>query len=86
MACRTCKGHVFDTGDLAVSAAIRGHGGALGDMNLVNECQEVGTLVAPFEDVVDEGPAYCLVYSNRKTALPKIQPLRNWLQSSRAAP
>jgi LysR family transcriptional regulator, glycine cleavage system transcriptional activator len=78
------KGQVFDTSDLALSAAIRGQGVVLGDINLVEECIHEGSLVAPFATIAIEGPAYCLVYSADRAALPKIQALTRWLEATGA--
>jgi LysR family transcriptional regulator, glycine cleavage system transcriptional activator len=74
------KGQIFDTIDMSVSAAIRGQGIALGDLGLAMESLNDGVLIAPFEDVVDDGPPYCLVYSNQRAAQSKIQALRQWLE------
>ena len=73
------RGQTFDTLDLALSAATRGQGVALGDLNLVRESLRDGVLVAPFEHVLDQGVAYYLVYPPNRARLPKIRALREWL-------
>ncbi len=79
------RGQTFDTLELALSAATRGQGVALGDLNLVRESIRDGVLVAPFERVLDQGVAYYLVYPPSRANLPKIRALREWLLSAAAA-
>jgi LysR family glycine cleavage system transcriptional activator len=73
------RGSTFDTLELALSAATRGQGVALGDLNLIRESLRDGVLVAPFEHVFDQGVAYYLVYPPYRAHLPKIRALREWL-------
>jgi LysR family transcriptional regulator, glycine cleavage system transcriptional activator len=73
------RGPTFDTLELALSAATRGQGVALGDLNLIRESIRDGILVAPFECVLDQGIAYYLVYPPHRAHLPKIRALREWL-------
>jgi DNA-binding transcriptional LysR family regulator len=73
------RGATFDTLELALSAATRGQGVAVGDLNLMRESLRDGVLVAPFEHVLDEGIAYYLVYPPYRADLPKIRALRDWL-------
>jgi LysR family glycine cleavage system transcriptional activator len=82
------RGQTFDTLELALSAATRGQGVALGDLNLIRESLRDGVLVAPFDLVLDQGVAYYLLYPPHRRQLPKIQALRDWLAAaagSRAA-
>src|SRR5258708_41208 len=51
LAAHTYREQVFDTLDLAFSAAARGLGVALGDLNLVGENLTSGSLVTPFKRV-----------------------------------
>lgn len=73
------RGQTFDTLDLALSAATRGQGVALGDLNLVRESLNDGVLVAPFETELNQGIAYYLIYPTPRAQLPKIRALREWL-------
>lgn len=73
------RGQTFDTLELALSAATRGQGVALGDLNLTHESLRDGVLVAPFDLVLDHGVAYYLLYPPHRRLLPKIQALREWL-------
>ena len=66
----------FDTLELALSAATRGQGVALGDLNLLQESLRDGVLVAPFDCVLDQGIAYYLAYPATRAAAPKIRSLR----------
>jgi LysR family glycine cleavage system transcriptional activator len=76
------RGQSFDTLELALSAATRGQGVALGDLNLVRESLSDGILVAPFEQVLDQGMAYYLIYPPQRAALPKIRAFRDWLTAA----
>ncbi|MDB6048741.1 MAG: Transcriptional regulator [Pseudomonas sp.] len=73
------RGQTFDTLDLALSAATRGQGIALGDLNLVRESLKDGVLVAPFETELNQGIGYYLIYPALRAQLPKIRALREWL-------
>jgi DNA-binding transcriptional LysR family regulator len=75
-------GQTFDTLELALSAASRGQGVAMGDLTLVHESLANGTLVAPFADVLDQGKGYFLVYPLQRAERPKIRALRAWLEAS----
>ena len=72
----------FDTLELALAAATRGQGVALGDLNLIRESLRDGVLIAPFERLLDEGIAYYLVYPPYRAQLPKIRALREWLSEA----
>jgi LysR family transcriptional regulator, glycine cleavage system transcriptional activator len=73
------RGTTFDTLELALAAATRGQGVALGDVNLMRESLRDGVLIAPFERLLDQGIAYYLVYPPYRAQLPKIRALREWL-------
>jgi DNA-binding transcriptional LysR family regulator len=75
------RGPTFDTLELALSAATRGQGVALGDMNLVREALRDGVLVAPFDCILDLGVAYYLVYPPHRAQVAKISAFRDWLIS-----
>jgi DNA-binding transcriptional LysR family regulator len=73
------RGQTFDTLELALSAAARGQGVALGDLNLIRESLTDGILVAPFDMVLNQGISYFLIYPSQRAQLPKIRALRDWL-------
>ena len=73
------RGQFFDTLDLALSAATRGQGIAMGDYNLLGESFRDGVLAQPFPMVLDRSMSYYLVYPESRRALPKIKALRDWL-------
>ncbi len=78
-------GQTFDTLELALSAATRGQGVALGDLNLLAESLADGVLVAPFDHVLDQGVSYFLIYPPQRGQLPKIRALRDWLVAAAPA-
>jgi DNA-binding transcriptional LysR family regulator len=78
------RGQTFDTLELALAAAAGGQGVALGDLNLVRSNLEAGTLVAPFETILDEGIGYYLVYPEHHGQMHKILVLRESLISTQA--
>ena len=73
------RGQVFDTLDLAMSAAIRGQGVAIGDLTLLQESLDDGVLVTPFDLRIESGNAYYLVYPPQRGQQVKIKALRAWL-------
>ena len=79
------RGQTFDTLELALTAATRGQGVAIGDLNLIRESLEAGLLVAPFAQTVEQGLSYYLAYPPDRAQQPKIKVLREWL-SLRAMP
>ena len=74
------RGQIFDTLELALSAATRGQGVALGDVNLRQESLRDGVLVRPFNVVLDRGISYYLVFPKIRGQLPKIAALTKWLE------
>lgn len=81
----TRRGQTFDTLELALAAATRGQGVAIGDLNLVRESLRDGILVAPFKQTIVRGLAYYLVYPPDRAQQPKIRTLREWLTRSARA-
>ena len=73
------SGQTFDTLELALSAATRGQGVALGDLNLLKESLDDGVLVAPFDCVLDQGVSYFLVYPEGRGQTSKLRALKDWL-------
>ncbi|MEO6624878.1 MAG: LysR substrate-binding domain-containing protein [Burkholderiaceae bacterium] len=76
------RGQTFDTLELALAAATRGQGVAIGDLNLVRESLRDGVLVAPFTQTLEQGVSYYLVYPPDRAQQPKIRVLREWLTAS----
>ncbi|MHB9842295.1 LysR substrate-binding domain-containing protein [Paraburkholderia terrae] len=73
---------VFDTLDLAFSAATRGMGVALGDLNLIEENLSNHSLVTPFTQILETGAGYYLVHPPRNEYREKLKPLLQWLLDS----
>ena len=74
------RGQIFDTLELALSAATRGQGVALGDLNLIQESLRDGVLVRPFPIVVNRGISYYLIFPKSRALVPKIVALRQSLE------
>jgi DNA-binding transcriptional LysR family regulator len=79
------RGQTFDTLELALTAATRGQGVAMGDLNLIRESLRDGVLVAPFERTVGQGLSYYLTYPPDRAQQPKIRVLREWLAQRASA-
>ena len=75
------RGQTFDTLELALTAATRGQGVAIGDLNLVRESIRDGVLVAPFSRTIEQGLSYYLVYPADRAQQSKIRVLREWLMT-----
>jgi LysR family transcriptional regulator, glycine cleavage system transcriptional activator len=77
---RRGRGPAYSHGSMAIEAAIRGEGIALGRSALVGDDIAAGRLVAPFPEIrlkVERG--YDLVYRNGNRDHPKVRALREWL-------
>lgn len=72
-------GLVFDTLELTLTAAVLGHGVAIGDPRMAIERLETGALVTPFGHAVPNGMGYFLVYPPQRAAQPKIRALADLL-------
>jgi len=79
------RGQTFDTLELALSAATRGQGIAIGDVNLVRENLRDGILVAPFPLTIEQGVSYFLVFPPDRALQPKIRILCDWLTGAAGA-
>lgn len=70
----------YSHGSMAIEAAIRGEGIALGRSVLVREDLAAGRLIAPFASLqLDAGRGYDLVYAPRNRTDVRIVALRSWL-------
>ncbi|MDZ5458489.1 LysR substrate-binding domain-containing protein [Azohydromonas lata] len=77
---RARQGPAYSHGSMAVEAAIRGEGVALGRSSLVSDDLAAGRLGAPFPDVrLQAERGYDLVYRVGAGNDPKIAVLRAWL-------
>ena len=77
-------GETFDTLELALSAATRGMGIALGDRTLLAEAFEDGILVAPFDHALDLGTSYFLVFEDARETTPTLASLAEVLTMQEA--
>lgn len=73
------RGPVFDTLELAYSAATRGQGIAIGDLLLAQESLSDGILTQPFVLSVSSGYRYSLIYQPHRSQQTKLRVLREWL-------
>jgi len=76
---RAARGQVFDTVDMAVSAATRGQGVAIADPALLQEALNDGVLVMPFKRRVASGMSYFLTYPTQRAESRKLQAFQAWL-------
>jgi len=77
----TDKGLAFDTALSAVTYAISGGGVALADIDMFAGEIEAGRLVAPYNEVFEEGYGYYLKFHSEDLADPVVSLFRNWLIS-----
>lgn len=73
------SGHVFDTLDLALSAAMRGQGVAIADPRMLQELVADGMLVTPFGAQVGSGNGYFLTWPPAHGSKRGLNELRAWL-------
>lgn len=73
------SGQVFDTVDMALSAAVRGQGVAIADPVLLREALDDGVLVMPFKRRVASGMSYFLTYPAERADSRKLAAFRAWL-------
>ena len=77
---RSGRGPAYSHGSMAIEAAIRGEGVALGRSALVADDIAAGRLVAPFPQVrLKAERGYDLVYRNGDRDHPKVRAVRDWL-------
>lgn len=77
---RSGRGPAYSHGSMAIEAAIRGEGVALGRSALVADDVAAGRLVAPFPKIrLKAERGYDLVYRTADRDHPKVRALRDWL-------
>ena len=64
---------------ITASAAVAGRGGALLVPEFFEQDIADGRLVAPFDQVIDTGDAYWLVFPDPRRNVPKIKAFRDWM-------
>ena len=72
-------GQVFDTVEMALSAATRGQGVAIADPALASDALRDGVLVMPFKRRVPSGMHYFLTYPAARADAPKLVAFQTWL-------
>lgn len=73
------SGQVFDTVDMALSAAVRGQGIAIADPALLRESLDDGVLVMPFKRRVASGMSYFLTCPAERAGSRKLAAFQGWL-------
>ena len=73
------NGVVYDSSVLAYSAALQGHGLAMGQIAILHAELEAGTLVRPFNHAIHTGLAYHVVWPTERGILTKTRHLVDWL-------
>lgn len=71
----------FDTLDMAITAAVAGHGITVADSILIKDELDAGRLVIPFNQPVKSQFAYGILIRPEKRNLHKVARFRNWLLS-----
>ena len=79
-------GQTFGTLDMAIGAAVGGMGVAIADLNLIRNELASGTLVAPFDIVIEDGSGYFVLTDVNRMDEPKIATFRAWLLAEAAKP
>jgi len=75
----THRGLAFDTAISAVQYAVAGGGVALADVDMFAPELESGKLVAPYEEVFDDGFGYYLKFHAEDLSDPVISLFRSWM-------
>ena len=70
---------IFDTAEMAITAAIAGMGVAVIDLTFIQSELADGRLVAPLDVVVREGTGYCLFTKRGRFQERKIKAFVEWL-------
>ena len=73
------QGRVFDTAEMAISAAINGMGIAIVDMNFIQAELKDGRLVAPVDVVLREGTGYHLFTRSGRLQERKLKTFVDWI-------
>ncbi len=73
------QGLRFDTGELAIKAALSGIGVAMGRLPLIDDDLASGRLVEPFSLEFDEQCAYYFIAPEAIADQPKIEAFRSWI-------
>jgi LysR family glycine cleavage system transcriptional activator len=79
------KNQVFDTLDFALTAASSGYGMVMGDLSFTAQDLQNGTLVRPFERVIESGYGYYAIYPARGEHQGRVSDFIQWLKQSIAA-
>jgi DNA-binding transcriptional LysR family regulator len=79
-----CKHQVFDTMDFALTAAAYGYGIVIGDINFSAEEEDQGSLVRPFERVIESGYGYFAIYPARPEHNLRVADFIDWLRQQAA--
>lgn len=75
-------GFVFDSIEQGISIAIQGHGISIADISMIKAEVAAGNLITPFEDVLETGDAYYLVWPENSVKTEIIQTLASFLSRS----
>ncbi len=73
------RGPVFTVEEMAIDAAVRGNGIALGSTYAVKDEVESGALVVPFAQSIKANVAYWLVAPTRTADRPMVKAFRHWI-------
>jgi len=80
------KNQVFDTLDFALSAATYGYGVVMGDINFTGEELGNGSLIRPFDRVIESGNGYYAIFPDRPEHTARVTDFITWLRQSAGNP
>lgn len=75
------RGPAFNLSSLAIQAAVKGEGIALGQNLMVRDEVEAGLLVKPFDLSLPLREAYYVIYTERMLSKPGAETFLNWLRN-----
>lgn len=79
------RGLVFESPELAIDAAVSGHGAALGILPLVADDVKAGRLMLMFDERLRGPFSFWIVYPDAKRNLEKIATFTRWLEKAAKA-
>lgn len=80
------NGVTYDSSVLAYSAALKGHGLAMGQISILHRELDAGALIRPFGHEINTGLSYYVVWPTDRSTLTKTRHLADWLLTETGNP